>query len=199
MAPGRLDYVFLHARILAEVGAFPEARSALAHMLLPAYPQNIRAAARSLMGYIVGLERFRTEQATRAAGRSSAARMEVVGERPSSAGGNGEPDPQEQHPAAAGAFRPDFRPVGAAEERVEGVLEAIDCAGGAAVFMVRGSDGVVRFPAPRLDAVDFITYRDDLKGSITCGPLKEAPRVYVTFTGATADTRRVVAIEFLPK
>ena len=199
MAPGRLDYVFLHARILAELGAFPEARSALAHMLLPAYPQNVRDAARSLMGYIVGLERFRTEQAARAAGRSSAARTEV-GERPSSADGNREPDPQEkQHPAAAGVFRPDFRPVGAAEERVEGALEAIDCAGGVAVFMVRGSDGVVKFPAPRLDAVDFITYRDDLTGSITCGPLKEAPRVYVTFTGATADTRRVVAIEFLPK
>jgi hypothetical protein len=199
MAPGRLDYVFLHARVLAKQGAFPEARATLGYMMLPAYPQNIRDAARSLMGYIVELERFRNEQAARAARRSPGARADLVEERPSAPAGS-EPEPQEKHhPAAAGVFVPSFRPVGAGEQRIEGALEAIDCAGGVAVFMVRGNDGVVKFPAPRLDTVDFITYRDDLKGSVRCGPLKEAPRVYVTFTGATADTRRVVAIEFLPK
>ena len=49
--------------------------------------------------------------------------------------------------------------------------------------------------------VDFITYRDDLGGAVSCGPLKQPMRVYVTSrTGSTPNqTKEVVAVEFLPK
>jgi hypothetical protein len=48
--------------------------------------------------------------------------------------------------------------------------------------------------------VDFITYRDDLSGSISCGPFKEPARVYMTRRqGAGPNARIVIAIEFLPK
>ena len=67
-------------------------------------------------------------------------------------------------------------------------------------FQVRGTDSSVRLKAPGLTGIDFITYRDDLGGSISCGAFKEPARVYVTSrAGTTAAERVVVAIEFLPK
>jgi hypothetical protein len=51
-----------------------------------------------------------------------------------------------------------------------------------------------------MQEVDFITYRDDFKGTISCGPIKEPMRVYVTWRPGTGpDTKRAVAIEVLPK
>ena len=47
--------------------------------------------------------------------------------------------------------------------------------------------------------VDFITYREDLTGSVACGTLPAPIPVYVTVKpGAAAGSRTVVAIEFLP-
>jgi hypothetical protein len=48
--------------------------------------------------------------------------------------------------------------------------------------------------------VDFITYRDDLAGSVGCGPLKEPLPVYVTWKpGSEEGAKTAIAIEFLPK
>ncbi len=55
------------------------------------------------------------------------------------------------------------------------------------------------FRAAKFDAVDFITYRDDLSGSINCGPIKDPLRVYVTWRPGVTGVRTVIAIEFLPK
>jgi hypothetical protein len=94
-----------------------------------------------------------------------------------------------------------FRDLAAGEQRLEGMLERISCPDKAAVtFHVRTITGEETLQAPKFEAVDFITYRDDLSGSINCGPLKAPMRVYVTWRqGAGPDVRTVVAIEFLPK
>jgi hypothetical protein len=70
-------------------------------------------------------------------------------------------------------------------------------------------DGAVshRFSAPSFDAIDFITYRDDLRGKVSCGPQAGAMRVYLTWrapsTGepalAAGVEGRVVALEYLLK
>jgi hypothetical protein len=62
-------------------------------------------------------------------------------------------------------------------------------------------EGAARLSAPALDRIEFITYRDDLTGSIGCGPLAGgAKKVYVTQAiSADRKTSRVVAVEFLPK
>ena len=216
MAPGRLDYVFLHARILAEQDAFPEARATLGHMLLPAYPENVRNAARELMGYIVRLEKYKADLAARTGARSASP---VTGDAarsraPAAAASNeaapaakeaARPDSPDAAPAgdtppavgSGGGFRPDFRAVGAGEQRFEGVLDRIECVNGSVVLHVGTADGLVRVTAPRFQDVDFITYREDLTGRVTCGPVKGAPRVYVTWR-ADGDNKRVVAVEFLP-
>jgi hypothetical protein len=93
-----------------------------------------------------------------------------------------------------------FRRLEAGEQRLEGMLEQIECRGASAVFHVRAVDGLVRLTAPRMSEVDFITYRDDVSGAIACGPLATPLRVYVAWKpGSTSDARVAVAIEFLPK
>ena len=97
--------------------------------------------------------------------------------------------------------KPLFRDIEAGEQRVEGTLERIVCPAGApVVFHVRTATGADTFQAAKFEAVDFITYRDDLSGALTCGPLKEPMPVYVTWRQGTAPlARQAVAIEFLPK
>jgi hypothetical protein len=87
------------------------------------------------------------------------------------------------------------------EHRLEGALERISCPPNAGVvFHVATVTGAERLSAPKFEAVEFITYRGDLSGSINCGPLKEAMRVYVTWRqGAGPADRVVIAVEFLPK
>ena len=189
MAPGRPDYVFLHARVLTELGEYPSARSALAQLLLPAYSQQIREAARSLMGYIVQREKI-------------AAEMARLGDRGASAAAPPGPDSLGNAGGSAGAstggFRPVFRTIEKGEERFEGVLERIECAKTGVTLQVRTSDGLVPVTSPDMKTVEFITYRDDLAGSVGCGPVKGTPKVYVTWR-ADGPGKRAVAVEFLPQ
>ena len=70
--------------------------------------------------------------------------------------------------------RPVFRGLQAGEERVEAVLERIECLrGGGGVFHLKAGGVGVTVTSPRMDDVDHITYRDDLSGKVECGPLKE--------------------------
>lgn len=206
LAPGRLDYAFLHARVLVAQSAFLPARNVVAPLMSPVYPPDIRDSARSLMSYILRLE------AARAAGSPGAA--EAAPALPATASGTRPPESSTDTatPFAAGAgekgrrssppvVMPVFREPGPGERRLEGVLERIECqAAVATTFHVRAGESVVRVTAPRMDAVDFITYRDDLKGRVGCGPLRDPARVYVTWRpGAEPSARIAVAIEFLPK
>jgi hypothetical protein len=49
-----------------------------------------------------------------------------------------------------------------------------------------------------MDRIDFITYRDDQTGVITCGAREPPERVYVTWRQKDK-TRQIVAVEFLPE
>lgn len=187
LAPGRDDYILLHARVLAELGEFALARSVLGPMMTPSFPEHVRTTARNWMGSIVGMEERR-----RAIETSEAAAPATVGRAPHERA-DADPDPARVMPV--------FRDLEAGEQRLEGTLERISCPANAEViFHVRTANGPETLHAPKFEAVDFITYRDDLSGSIICGPLGEPMRVYVTWRpGAGPGARIVIAIEFLPR
>ncbi len=150
-------------------------------LMSPAYPAEVRDPARTLMGYIVNVERA----------AAAGSRTTDIAEPPLESG-NGPG-------VAADVVRPVYRTQGPGEQRLEGVLERIECSSAGAVFHLQSAGGIVRFTG-RMQDVDFITYRDDFKGAISCGPMKESMRVYVTWRPGTGpDTRVVVAIEVLPK
>ncbi len=212
LAPGRTDYAFLHARVLVAQSAYPAARTIAAPLMSPVYPPEIRDSARSLMGYIVRLEAAKKMfDEARAAEPAAAAEPERATEAPATSpaepAGAGTDQPAARRkggaraaPPAARITQPIFRELEPGERRVEGILTRIDCTGREAVFNVRTPEGPMRLTAPRMDAVDFITYRDDLKGRVACGPLPEPTRVYAAWRpGSDAVARIVVAIEFLPR
>lgn len=191
MAPGREDYAFAYVQVLARMSEFGAARKVLGPMMTPRYAPGIRDIARRLMGYVVGWEKA-VQSGSRAAGSQGLSAADLA----TAAGETIVLDP------GAPEVRPVYRELQPGEERIEGVLERIECStGGAATLHVRTVEGTAQATAPRMDKVDFITYRDDLTGSVQCGPITPAPRVYLTWqrAGQNGSGKIVVAVEFLPK
>jgi hypothetical protein len=189
LAPGRSDYAFIQAQILARRGEYADARAVLGPLMSGIYSPGVRDSARSLMAYIVDAE------ARRAAGPQPAA----------ASASKSVPVPGIDHPRSPDdgrpKFVPQFRAVAAGEQRSDGTLERIECtAAGRATFVLE-EPAAPRPLVGKLSDVDFIAYRDDLSGGIGCGPVAQPMHVFVTWRG-TADAvgeKTVVAVEFLPK
>jgi hypothetical protein len=192
LAPGRDDYAIIHAHILTELGDFVLARAVLGPLLTATAPPYVRANANSLMDYIQ-----RSEARRQANENSRTTTAPPQGSSPAPAARAADASPEAA--AATTTTRPVFRVTEAGEQRVEGTLERISCTIGAPItFHVRSATGAEVFLATKFEAVDFITYRDDLSGSVTCGP-QVASRVYVTWRPGAGGVRTVIAIEYLPK
>ena len=184
MAPGRDEYLFLHARVLTREKEYAAARTLIGPMMAPVQPPEIRDYARWLMAHVGDVERAESGRDFGAGPRAPSASSDS-----SSGGSTGRP---------AGR-RPVFRRTEANEERFEGILERIECTRGAVMFQMTPAPPI-RLVAATLSLVDFITYRDDLSGTVGCGPVKDSPRVYVTTKpGDREGERVVVAVEFPPK
>jgi Protein of unknown function (DUF1570) len=183
LAPGRDDYALIHARLLAMDDQFAAARQMLAPLMAPGYPDHVRETARSWMGTVVRMEEVRRAASERRTAEPATAY-----------------EPQGTSSPPPSPVRPVFRVTAAGETRLEGTLERIDCAPRAPVtFHVRTPAGIATLQAESLDKVEFITYRDDLAGSISCGTWKRPAGVYVTWRdGAKAGVKTIVAVEFLP-
>jgi hypothetical protein len=171
LAPGRDDYAFLYAQILVRRKEFTRARSVLGSLLAAGSPL-VRENARRMMDTIVDYE----------AGRSSPPSSVIEKVMPPT-------------------VRPAYRQTKPGEQRLEAVFEKSECvAGKGNTFYFKAGDQVLTATATKFDDVEFITFRDDLTGRITCGPVKEPMRVYLTWKpGQIAGTKIAVAIEFLPK
>lgn len=107
--------------------------------------------------------------------------------------------PRRVVPGAPSAAKPVYREAKPGEERVEGLLQRVDCPRGRAVtFIVKLEDRVAKYQAPRLDAVEYIAHTPDFKGPMTCGGRMPGDPVLLTWkTVGTAP--RVVAVEFLSR
>ena len=120
---------------------------------------------------------------------------------PPSAPSDDELKPSDPATAAGTAFSAGYRRLQAGEQRLEGVLEQIECGvEDSAIFHVRTAGGSVRVPG-RMKTIDFVAFRDDLSSHIGCGPLKPSLPVYLTWRNdpASESEKLVVAVEFLPK
>jgi hypothetical protein len=94
---------------------------------------------------------------------------------------------------------PIYRQVRPGEYRAEGLLRRINCPGkGPVTFVVKQKDTVVQYTAPQLASVDFIVYRKDFQGPMTCQGFGAGEPVYVTWK-PDGKAQRAIAIEFLKK
>jgi hypothetical protein len=186
LSPGRIDFALTQAEMFANARDFASARAVIGPLMTPLYPEDVRNSARRLMGGLVDFERSLSASRSRAPAPNEPSRSIAV------------PDADAGKPVDAGGqgrFVPDFRAVQSGEQRIEGMLERIDCPpDGPVRFVVRAASGVTTLPVSRMADVDFISYRADLTGGVQCGPFQEPMRVYVTVR-----EKAVVAVEFLPK
>jgi hypothetical protein len=197
--PGREDYRLN----LAQIYLHQENETKVQEMLGPiaaASPNaENKAKARQMLG---ALANTRAQREARQAELAAARALPAAPASPAGATAPAATDPKPQEVEAT----PVFRPIGANERRVEGVLESILCPSAGAVVVVQSATGVHRYWAPALTAIDFITYRNDLKGTVGCGPAPTGTRVFVTFRAPAKGEApaaawiegRVVAIEYLP-
>lgn len=108
-------------------------------------------------------------------------------------------EPRRVVPGATSIVRPVYRDMKPGEQRVEGLLQRVECPTGRPVtFIVKLKDRVAKYQAPRLDAVEYIAHTPDFKGPMMCGGRMAGDPVFLTWkTVGTAP--RVVAVEFLPR
>jgi hypothetical protein len=202
LAPGRVEYVLTQAELYANARDFVRARAIVAPLMSPLYPDDVRSGARRLMGGLVALE-----QSLQGRGPSDAAAATTAGAAATAASTGPSrsvavPDIEGDKPRTTGAprFRPNLRQLQPGEQRLDGMLEQIDCAPGKpAVLRVRTGSEVVELEA-QMAQVQFVAYRDDLTGGVSCG--KRTPmHVYATWREGTTPRHEkvVVAVEFLPK
>jgi hypothetical protein len=194
LSPGRIDFALTQAELFANARDFVSARAVIGPLMTPLYPEDVRNSARRLMGGLVDFEQSLSASRSRSpAPPNERSRSIDV------------PDADQGKPrdtTGQGRVVPIYRTVEAGEQRIEGVLERIDCPAGAPVrFMVREASGLTPIEVARMADVDFISYRADLTGGVQCGPFKEPMRVYMTLREGPppALQKTVVAVEFLPK
>lgn len=190
LAPGRAEYVFMEARLLAELRDFAAARNALSVLLTPNYPASVREQARSLMGQIVRVEELDKKRGSSPSSRTTGTTTPPMARK-------------EPRPTLPSGTEWVFRAQKPGEQRVEGTLERIECSRTEGVTLfVRVNGDAKRFAARQFGDIEFITYREQQGGSISCGERKPADRVYVTWlpldTATDGVTGRPVAVEFLP-
>ena len=107
-------------------------------------------------------------------------------------------DPPRVDPTKAPSTKPTYRQPGPDEAVIEGLLQRVECPRGRPVrFTLRVEKKVERFEARRLGDVEYIAHTPDFKGPMTCGGRGKGDLVRLTWK-KDGDTRRVVAVEFLP-
>ncbi len=179
VSPGREDYMLLEAFILMRRGEYVAARQMLTPLTTPRYSAQVRENASAVLEQVARLEH------------------EAIAYRAALEGQRAIPEPA----AGQGRLVPLYRRVQPGEHRVQGLLERIDCTDPGIVLHVNVEGTIERFAAPSMTGVAFISHREDLRGGIDCSPRTPPDRVYVTWRedDSPGRTRRVVAVEFLPK
>jgi tetratricopeptide (TPR) repeat protein len=166
------------ANVCLRVGKFQEARGILDDPSSRPEPPGA-AGAKQCFGWLLLAE-------TRARIRSELA--EIAGVRDAG------PDAAI---ARTGSFPspPRFRTPEPGEQRRLGLLDAVDCSGAEFIAVVSTRSGPLSLVTSSLPSVHLSSARDDVSGSLACGPRSRREAVYVTWKGED----QLVSIEFLPQ
>lgn len=186
LAPGREDLLMMAAYLHANRQRLVPARAIASRLAAQATSPVIQQQARDMLARVAAYERQK-------------AQFEAAGAAPA--------DPSAFF-APSGVttgerFIPALRDVAPHERRVHGLLMAIDCQqDGSVVLQVDDGETRHRARAAAFSAIEFITYRTDLEGSIPCGPRQRPQAVYLTVTPSATPADGVlgdaIAVEFLP-
>ncbi len=196
LIPGREDYRFNLAQVYMRGQQFEQAQALLGP--IAASPDATQSGqARELLGQLAAM-------------KNAAATAGIVGSLgapPPPPSSPGPPTATGQPTTGPGNLVPLYRKTLDGERRFEGTLVSIECPRSGVVIVASDTAGTHRFAVPSFDKVQFITYRDDLKGSISCGPQAAGLQIYLTHRLPAAGEAPLaaglegiaVAVEMLPK
>ncbi|MGH9314841.1 MAG: DUF1570 domain-containing protein [Vicinamibacterales bacterium] len=170
LAPNRLEYAVRHAEALVRHRDYETARHILGPLLANPRAAPVGDHVRSLLAYISTLERAAAEAPDVEAPQDKTGRVSLL----------------------------DFRKPQPGEARAAGMLTDVDCRPDGLTLHVRINGQMSQFRTGRFQDVQFVTYRDELRGNIACGPREPEELVYITWRAA-GPGRIPVAVEFLPK
>ena len=89
-----------------------------------------------------------------------------------------------------------LRNVQPGEQRVQGTLQAIECGRSTVVVVIATPQGTMRATAPSFASIDFVTFRSQAGGAISCGAQAPAPALLTTRQEGTRTI--AIALELLP-
>ena len=185
VSPGRADYIVLESFILMRLGEFTAARLLLAPLGGPESSPAVRSNAQEVLDQIALLERNAADYLAKLEGQRSTT---------SSPGGSSQGRSSQER------RRTVYRTVEPGEERVEGLLERINCTSAGIDLAVNVAGTTEHFVASSMNGVLFISHRSDLRGAIACTSRTPPDRVYLTWRqiDPPPKPRTVIAVEFLP-
>ena len=177
LAPGREDYMLNLAFYLSNRQQFADARTVLTSLAGGASDERVRASAADLLKRITDFEQRNT---------AATQRVERVEDVPTADGPR--------------VVRPDLRLVKAGEAQLQGDLLAIECPRGMIRLVVEHDGQTSRVHAKVFDGIEFITYRQDRGGTISCGERPADDHVIVTYRPGPkgGSLGEIVAVEFMP-
>lgn len=197
LAPANERYRFTLADVLVRQRDFSRARATLGLLMAHGRTPDVRDNARRMMVSVVEYERASTPQS---AGSNEPAEDDNSNAEPA--------QPQDDATTSStkrqkDTFVPAWRRTEPGEVRVFGRLVAIECGAAGVTLVLRLGARALRITASSFERIDFISYRDDLKGQVTCAPRTPPDIVYVTWrgqdTGGSEIRTEAVAVEFTPR
>ena len=199
-APHRNDLMFMLAQVYMRKEDFKAARQLIDKLNLAAEDTEMRHRAQALLAQLTSVEahvaRLRQERA----------------EHPSASRDGATPDGADaetmetivvnQYDPAA-VLRESLRKPATGERQVQGTLTRIDCDAKGITFVLKLSDRLIKLSTDSFRHLEIVTFSDDARGEITCGPRKPENNVVVAYVPTTNARPRVdgvvKSVEFVPR
>jgi len=215
LAPKRLEFNLLLARLHLRREEFDRARHILESLARDSRSPNARAEAQAWLEKVaLGEEQFAARRkaqsylpggavkvetnAVAAGGVASAAAGEGAAKTPP-----GETLPNETQPCDMPQPGPQFKALRFDGRQVCGQLISVECEDtGGVTLLVETRDGTLKLRSAALNRIRFVTYTADVRGRIECGLRTRSNPVLVTYrlspdAGLPADGE-ALAVEFVP-
>ncbi len=182
LAPGRDDYVFILAQLYMRKQDFNTARQVLQPMLREGADETIRQSGITLLNSMNKIE----QQLERLKAAMNAE-------------GNESDDSSDSKEPSLERF---LRKPQKGEQRVQGLLDRVDCTPGKILFLIDAFGQRLTLHASRLERVRFVTFTEGIGREMTCGQRRPPNPVVVTYLPAKDARARIdgemVAVEFVP-
>ena len=198
-SPHRSDLMFMLAQVYLHQEDFTAARQLIDKLNVEAEDAELRRRAKALLAQLVAVE----EQVTRIRKqREEHASVASDGNAPGGSASEAfEVIINKDDPAAV--LRESLRKPATGERQIQGLLTRIDCDAKGITFIIKLGGRMLKLGTESFQRMDIVTFSNDTRGDITCGPRKPENNVVVAYVPSTPPRPKVdgviKSVEFVPR